>query len=74
MRMTIPRGLREATLDQLPLGERAGRSWVLLFGPLCCSTIATATCARTHPAGRQHDLPSSTARVTRRAELRRGCL
>src|ERR1700736_103640 len=32
MRMTMPRGLREATLDQLPLGERAGRSWVLLFG------------------------------------------
>jgi ligand-binding SRPBCC domain-containing protein len=32
MRMTVPRHLRGATLDQLPLGQRAGRSWVLLFG------------------------------------------
>ena len=32
MRMTVPRDLRGATLDQLPLGQRAGRSWVLLFG------------------------------------------
>jgi hypothetical protein len=32
MRMTVPRDLRGATLDQLPLGARAGRSWVLLFG------------------------------------------
>jgi ligand-binding SRPBCC domain-containing protein len=32
VRMTVPRHLRGATLDQLPLGARAGRSWVLLFG------------------------------------------
>jgi ligand-binding SRPBCC domain-containing protein len=32
MRMTVPRGLRGATLDDLPVGERAGRSWILLFG------------------------------------------
>jgi hypothetical protein len=32
MRMTVPRDLRDATLDDLPLGQRAGRSWVLLFG------------------------------------------
>jgi hypothetical protein len=37
---------------------------VLLFGLLCCSAIATASCARTQPAGgRPRDLPSSTARV-----------
>jgi hypothetical protein len=34
MRMTVPRGLENATLEQLPLGEPAGRSWVLLFGLL----------------------------------------
>jgi ligand-binding SRPBCC domain-containing protein len=32
MRMTVPRALRDATLDDLPLGQRAGRSWILLFG------------------------------------------
>lgn len=32
MRMTVPRALRGATLDDLPLGQRAGRSWILLFG------------------------------------------
>ena len=32
MRMTAPRTLRGATIDDLPVGERAGRSWILLFG------------------------------------------
>jgi ligand-binding SRPBCC domain-containing protein len=32
MRMTIPRALRGATIDDLPLGTPAGRSWLLLFG------------------------------------------
>jgi ligand-binding SRPBCC domain-containing protein len=32
MRMTVPRGLDGATLDDLTLGQRVGRSWVLLFG------------------------------------------
>lgn len=32
MRMTVPRSLRGATLYDLPLGTRAGRSWLLLFG------------------------------------------
>ncbi len=30
--MTVPRSLRERTLDDVPLGEPLGRSWVLLFG------------------------------------------
>ncbi|MBL7498650.1 hypothetical protein I6A84_32725 [Frankia sp. CNm7] len=32
MRMTVPRALRGASLDDLPLGVLAGRSWLLLFG------------------------------------------
>ena len=32
VRMTVPRDLVGATLDDLPLGHRAGRSWILLFG------------------------------------------
>ena len=32
MRMTVPRDLRGANLDDLPLGKTAGRSWILLFG------------------------------------------
>lgn len=32
MRMTMPRQLRGATIDQLPLGQPIGRSWLLLFG------------------------------------------
>jgi ligand-binding SRPBCC domain-containing protein len=32
MRMTVPRHLRDATLDDLVLGEPAGRSWVLALG------------------------------------------
>jgi ligand-binding SRPBCC domain-containing protein len=32
MRMTVPRALRNATLNDLPVGRRAGRGWVLLFG------------------------------------------
>ncbi len=41
MRMTVPRGLRGATLDDLPLGQRAGRSWILLFGvvPFDCDDL-----------------------------------
>ena len=32
MRMTMPRQLRGATIDQLPLRQPVGRSWLLLFG------------------------------------------
>ena len=32
MRMTVPRGLADMTLDRVPLGHRVARSWVLLFG------------------------------------------
>ena len=32
VRMTVPRHLRDATLEDLPLGERAGRSWILALG------------------------------------------
>lgn len=32
MRMTMPRQLRGATIDQLPLRQPIGRSWLLLFG------------------------------------------
>ena len=32
LKMTIPRHLRDRTLDDGPLGVRLGRSWVLLFG------------------------------------------
>jgi hypothetical protein len=34
LRMTVPPGLAGATLDELPLGRRAGRSWLLLLGLL----------------------------------------
>jgi hypothetical protein len=32
MRMTVPDGLGDTTLDEVPLGQRVARSWVLLFG------------------------------------------
>ena len=32
VRMTIPRNLAGFTIDDAPLGERAFRSWILLFG------------------------------------------
>jgi hypothetical protein len=32
LRMTVPHDLKRARLDQLPVGRRAGRSWLLLFG------------------------------------------
>lgn len=32
IRMTVPAGLAGATLEDLPLGRRVGRSWLLLFG------------------------------------------
>ena len=32
--MTVPAGLAGASLDDLPLGEQAGRSWIKLFGLL----------------------------------------
>jgi hypothetical protein len=66
MRMTIPRGLREATLDQLPLGERAGRSWVPLFGPLCCS--ATPPPAAQRRKRREVDSTTCRRRRTRHPE------
>lgn len=31
-RMTVPKGLAGARLDDLPAGRSAGRSWLLLFG------------------------------------------
>ena len=34
MRMTIPRQLRGATIDDIPLGRPVGRAWLLLFGVL----------------------------------------
>ncbi|MCB0925082.1 MAG: hypothetical protein KDB50_11165 [Mycobacterium sp.] len=34
LRMTVPAGLSGATLTDLPLGRRAGRSWLLLLGLL----------------------------------------
>ena len=34
LRMTVPPGLRTTGIDQIPLGRRAGRSWLLLFGVL----------------------------------------
>jgi ligand-binding SRPBCC domain-containing protein len=34
MRMTMPRSMRGRTIEQVPLGERLGRSWILLFGLL----------------------------------------
>ncbi len=32
MRMTMPRSMRGRTIEDVPLGERLGRSWILLFG------------------------------------------
>lgn len=32
LRMTMPRSLRGRTLDDVPLGVRLGRSWIMLFG------------------------------------------
>ena len=32
LRMTVSPGLESARLDRLPVGRRAGRSWLLLFG------------------------------------------
>jgi len=32
LRMTMPRGLRDATLDDVAVGEPLGRAWILLFG------------------------------------------
>ncbi len=32
LRMTVPRRLRGVTVDSAPVGERLGRSWLLLFG------------------------------------------
>jgi ligand-binding SRPBCC domain-containing protein len=34
LRMTMPRSLRGKTISDVPLGERLGRSWILLFGLL----------------------------------------
>jgi hypothetical protein len=34
LRMTMPRALRGKTIDDVPLGEPLGRSWILLFGVL----------------------------------------
>lgn len=32
LRMTMPSSLRDKTISEVPLGERLGRSWLLLFG------------------------------------------
>jgi ligand-binding SRPBCC domain-containing protein len=32
IRMTVPEGLRDATIAEIKIGERLGRSWLLLFG------------------------------------------
>ncbi|HKJ35800.1 MAG TPA: hypothetical protein VKA36_04465 [Solirubrobacterales bacterium] len=33
LRMTVPRGIpADTTLEELPVGETVGRSWILLFG------------------------------------------
>ena len=32
LRMTVPRRLRGMTIDSAPVGERLGRSWILLLG------------------------------------------
>jgi hypothetical protein len=34
VRMTVPAGLTDTTLDEVPLGQRVARSWVLVFGVL----------------------------------------
>jgi hypothetical protein len=31
LRMTMPRGLRDATIDDVAVGEPLGRAWILLF-------------------------------------------
>jgi hypothetical protein len=32
LRMTMPRGLRDATIDDVRVGQPLGRAWILLFG------------------------------------------
>jgi ligand-binding SRPBCC domain-containing protein len=32
MRMTMPKSVRGMTIDEVPVGEPLGRSWILLFG------------------------------------------
>jgi len=32
LRMTVPPGLSDVSLGELPVGRRVGRSWLLLFG------------------------------------------
>jgi len=32
LRMTMPRGLSDATIDDVVVGEPLGRAWILLFG------------------------------------------
>jgi hypothetical protein len=32
LRMTVPRGIERLDLDEIEIGKRIGRSWVLLFG------------------------------------------
>ena len=32
LRMTVPAALRGTTIEDIPLGRRAGRSWILLLG------------------------------------------
>ncbi|MGH2807549.1 MAG: hypothetical protein ACRDKT_09750 [Actinomycetota bacterium] len=32
LRMTLPRGVDDISIDNVPLGETIGRSWILLFG------------------------------------------
>ncbi len=34
LRMTMPRGIRGRTIEDVPVGEPLGRSWLLLFGIL----------------------------------------
>ena len=34
MKMTIPKSVDSLSLENVPLGERIGRSWILLFGVL----------------------------------------
>ncbi|CUU59942.1 hypothetical protein Ga0074812_13366 [Parafrankia irregularis] len=46
IRMTVPRLLRGATLDDLPVGGKAGRSWLLLLGflPFDYDNLVIAEC------------------------------
>lgn len=50
MRMTMPRQLRGATIDQLPLGQRLGRCWMLLLGliPVDYDDLALTEVERGH--------------------------